>query len=645
LRRIASRRQVVDCPRPADAALDEAAVHSVAVGADLLVCAFDRGFTAAHHWVNRASLASRVPALFLAAAGLRATIGPLVIPGETACFMCWRMREIAAAKDFEAAMAYEEHVDASRRPALASRPTLPALAALAAGVAAAELVKLATAIGVHTLAGRVSEYDALSSETTSRPILFRPDCPACRKGKGFGRGGIDRSLLRADAGGAATGSDLLAVAPTLVDERTGVVRRLERVTKDPSEPERPYIFRAELANMRFLADRETASITCSGKGFTHDAARVSALGEAVERYAGSLWLSDEVTRARRADLPGPSLDPVRLVLFHDSQYPRLRYAPWREDVEHGWVRASALGAGGEVFVPALAAYMAYETPRREEFLFPISSSGLAAGPTQIEAVFRAALEVIERDAFLIAWMHRLPCRRIDPATHPDKDVRAIVAAHARRSIRLELYRPPMDTPVHAFMAVGYDEGDLGGPAAVVGLGAHPDAAHAARSAVLEVGQVRPALRIRLRDPAVRKRMERLVADPSAVETLEDHDLRYAARGARGAFGFLRDRPMQAFDWAEAAAPPGSTADALERLVAALRTIGSDLLAVVLTTPDILRAGLHVARAILPDFQPIHFGHAEARLGGRRLFELPRRLGLVDHVLGLADLNLDPHPLA
>jgi ribosomal protein S12 methylthiotransferase accessory factor len=162
---------------------------------------------------------------------------------------------------------------------------------------------------------------------------------------------------------------------------------------------------------------------------------------------------------------------------------------------------------------------------------------------------------------------------------------------------------------------------------------------------LEVGQVRPALRVRLRDPAVRERMMRLAADPAAVATLEDHDLRYAARQAVSAFDFLRHRPLEPFDWLEAKAPAGGAPAALERLVAALRALGSDLLAVVLTTPDVLCLGLHVARAILLDFQPIHFGHAEARLGGDRLFRWPQRLGLASRVLGLADLNPDPHPIA
>jgi hypothetical protein len=56
-------------------------------------------------------------------------------------------------------------------------------------------------------------------------------------------------------------------------------------------------------------------------------------------------------------------------------------------------------------------------------------------------------------------------------------------------------------------------------------------------------------------------------------------------------------------------------------------------------------GVHVARAILPGFQPIHFGHGEPRLGGTRVFELPRKLGLRTDVTGPRDINPLPHPLS
>jgi ribosomal protein S12 methylthiotransferase accessory factor len=44
-------------------------------------------------------------------------------------------------------------------------------------------------------------------------------------------------------------------------------------------------------------------------------------------------------------------------------------------------------------------------------------------------------------------------------------------------------------------------------------------------------------------------------------------------------------------------------------------------------------------------QPIHFGWGEERLGGRRLFELPQKLGFAKETLSDMELNPYPHPLA
>jgi ribosomal protein S12 methylthiotransferase accessory factor len=56
-------------------------------------------------------------------------------------------------------------------------------------------------------------------------------------------------------------------------------------------------------------------------------------------------------------------------------------------------------------------------------------------------------------------------------------------------------------------------------------------------------------------------------------------------------------------------------------------------------------GLHTVRAILPGFQPIHFGWNDVRLAGERLYDLPRRLGFTTARTTPAHLNDDPHPLA
>ncbi len=613
-------------------------VAALCSGCHLLIGCFDRGFSSVHHWINRAALAQGVPALFAESRTDAAFVGPVVLPGQTACYLCYRMRGIACEDDFDAAMSYEEYLDQRKQPALHARGVLPTIPPYIGSLLAQEALRLLLGLGQSPLAGTVLEWSALTLQTEMHPVLQKPDCPVCGEKKNRPHPLIADLRESADAPG-----DLLAAWPRLLSRRTGVIRRLHPIVPDASEPARPFVLGVELANSRFLQHEPPEQRTCSGKGLTTDAARISAFGEGVERYSATCWSYDEFTYARRADLPGESLDPRALVLYAPDQYEHLPYQPYAEDSVLGWVPGRSLVTGNWIYVPALAVYLNYEVRAPNEFLFPITSNGMASGATLTEAILAAAGEVLERDAFMIAWFHRLPCRRVDPRTLPDADIRALCEAYRRRGVEMRLYRLPVDHSCHVFASVAVQRGGGDGPAVVVGLGADWTAHRAARKALLEIGQIRPALRKRLRQEKGRQRMEELVADPHRVTTLDDHDLLYASPKALPAMGFLLDRPIEDFAWNDDA--PESAADRLQRLVDQCRAEGWDLLYHNLTPPDMRAFGLHTVHAILPDFQPIHFGWKEPRLAGERLYDLPRRLGLRPDRATRADLNDDPHPLA
>ena len=279
-----------------------------------------------------------------------------------------------------------------------------------------------------------------------------------------------------------------------------------------------------------------------------------------------------------------------------------------------------------VYVPALAVFLGYDIRSPHEYLFPVTSNGLAAGPTLRDAVLAAAFEVIERDALMIAWLNQLPGERLDPQSHRDRDVLELCESTARRGVNLELYRLPTDHPCHVCMALGVQLAEGDGPAVVVGLGAELDVHRAARKALLEVAQIRPALRKRLRQPDVRRRLAELIADPRLVTDLQDHDLLYAAPESVGAFDFLR-RP-EAVPLRRGLEPSIGPAEKLQMLVDHFRADGADLLYVNLTPPDLEGFGLHAARVIIPDFQPIDFGWKECRLGESGSTSYPVGLGLL-----------------
>lgn len=614
--------------------LNEAAAADAASGANFVVAAYGPRFPAVAHWVNRTCQATGIPALFVEADGAIARIGPLVLPNETACYTCTRMRAIACANAFDAAMMFEEQLSGYTEPRDAA-PQIDHVAAIAAGTAVSELLSCMLALAHPSLTNHVLEIDTLRAQWTRHAVVWRPDCPVCSKKKPSS--GHDTAKY-----GTASGR-LSDAVPRLVGPRYGLLRDLERVHKDPSEPERPYIVRAKLSNHRFMSEKEDPFVIASGKGLDLESATASALGEALERYAASSWGEDRVVRGSLDRLGDAALDPARLVLFRAEQYSALNYDPFDPAASIGWVAMTDWARSAPRYVPALAVLMAYETAPGEPFLFPITSNGLAAGSTLAAAVLAGAYEVIERDAFLNVWLNRLQCEVYDPLSHPDAAIRSVVLAHARRGVRLELYRAPTDHGISVFLGLARAGPKLDGPAAVVGLGADHDPARAAAKATLEVFQVRPALKVRLRQSAVRARLQILLDDPGQVTALEDHDLLYADRSMLPAFDFLAGSSALAF--AKSSPAPEAPEARLDALANTLDRLDTALLYADLTTADVAAFGVAVVRVVIPDFQPMHFGRKERRLAAPRLYALPRRLGLDDRLRAPESLNPLPHPLA
>ncbi|MCU7924491.1 MAG: TOMM precursor leader peptide-binding protein [Candidatus Thiodiazotropha sp. (ex Dulcina madagascariensis)] len=623
-------------------AFSETHLLDICRNADLLVCLPDNHLGRVRHWVNRIALQTDIPALFGEMNGHKAIAGPLVIPNETACYMCWRMRYLACAEDFTESMALEESRNESDAGTLLEEPTLPPLATILAGIMSTEALKAMLAIGTPSLAGKTVEINAWNLDLGRHHVLRRPACPVCAEKKKHLPEQPNLTALGADR--RAPGEPL-RVAERLVSPICGVVRNFRRICKDPSEPERPFIYRAELSNARFLekGDKEDRFIVCSGKGYSQEQAQRSALGEAVERYSALIWGEERIVRASYEKIREQALDPRRLVLYRPEQYQNLPYDPFDDERQIGWVRTRSLCHDRDVMAPALGVLMAYEVQPDEAYLFPITSNGLAAGPTLTDAILSGALEVIERDAFLNLWLHRLPATAADPSTHPDGAIREIWESYRRRGVDIALYRMPTDNGVHAFIAIGFGSDTPDEPAAVVGLGADYSPTKAAASAVLEVAQVRPALRIRMRDPNIRKRIAELLADPHQVKTLSDHDLLYCDRSQLKQFAFLNSATTGRFEWPEQEI--GDAGKQLTALVETLRNQGTDLLYGNLTTPDMEALNLYCARAIIPDYQPMHFGRNERRLAADRLFRMPQSLNRATAPAAPDDLNDAPHPLA
>ncbi len=426
----------------------------------------------------------------------------------------------------------------------------------------------------------------------------------------------------------------------LVSAKVGIVRAIAPQGRGNDEPVPPYLHTATLAHFDFRMAEKTERIA-AGKGRTQGEAIAAAVAEAIERYCAYQWDPMRTFLARWEAVQAAAISPAQCVLYAPAQYARedWRCVPWREDQDVSWIEGVELPAGDRVALPAGLVYLMTPPPRPEDFFVPASSNGLAAGPTLEAAVLGGLCELMERDALLIAWMNRLPAQEID--LDRSGPAAAQMAKHYRRlAVEVRAFLMPTDLPAATVMALSLDS-DPERPAQVVGMGCHPNPAVALVKALYEMCQGRPSEARRFADKPPRGRLARY----EDVQTLDDHSAFASLPENRREFEFLWARPGRI---AIGDLPNPSCDDAradLAYCTAALSAIGCRVAYVDLTLPDVAPYGIHAVRTLATGLQPVHFGYGTERLGGRRLFEVPARLGFADRPRAVEELNACPHPLA
>ncbi|WBB64062.1 TOMM precursor leader peptide-binding protein [Streptomyces sp. WMMC500] len=368
-------------------------------------------------------------------------------------------------------------------------------------------------------------------------------------------------------------------------------------------------------------------VTFSGQADAYATSRTLAYLEGLERYAG--------THARRGLRPvTASLDELAAAWGEDGVVdPRDTgvYAPetYRADPlvdpfdparPIPWIWGHRLRDDRPVLVPARLVHYGAGLPS-DNFVFECSN-GCATGGSLAEAALYGLLELIERDAFLLAWYGRGPGPRVDPRSAGDARVRGMLdrAALLGYEVRAFDTRSDLDVPVITAVAVRED----GGPGLLsFGAAAGPDPAGALTGALSEVLTYIPHLPYQVAER--RAELEAMADDFGLVRQLKDHAQLYGLpRMAAHAGDFLTGDPAQPLagvfaDWARTRPATLDLRDDLRLLVDALAARGHDVVAVDQTTPEQRALGLRTVATLAPGLLPLDFGwHRQRALRMPRL---------------------------
>jgi ribosomal protein S12 methylthiotransferase accessory factor len=398
----------------------------------------------------------------------------------------------------------------------------------------------------------------------------------------------------------------------LVSPYVGLVTELDELLPSPDDARQFHVVAAP-ADPSFTLGRRggTPGQPGSAYGCDRERAVAAAVGEAVERYSAAYVPDESLVVATARELGPSATRPESFALFAPEQHASagFPFVPFTADTRLSWVRGTRLADGADAWLPAQLVYLG--SVGSEPMIAYSTSNGLAAGPDRDSALAAAIFELVERDAFMLAWNTRRSFPLLDWERSPRLHAyhhRYLAPARARLSA-VDL-SPVHDVPVVLALVRG-----LPG-ALVVGAGAAPTVEEAWLKAVTEAYAVRKAAR------------ERVLAGlepPVEVLDFPDHIAFYA---------YEENARRAAFLDASAELHGTERIPPVEGDVAThLAARGIDTYAVDVTSPDVREAGLCVMRAVAPRLIPLDVRHDGRFLGGERLRA----------ACPFAELNPDPHP--
>lgn len=537
-------------------------------------------------------------------------LGPLLPPDGRACLLCADSRHRAVLDDTglnpsETGAGPEVADDLGR--ALPGAHWLPALPALLD-----ELHQRTLACDEAT--GRpVLCLDLVTGTLTWHRLTPVVGCRGCDRGAEDPQPGpfVPRTMSGPGSLRCQDVPDGERLERLLVDHRFGPMRRAYRDAFAPGA----------LVGVEVALPNVHRRLWGYGRGDDHAGARTVGLLEAVERESGCRpqRRHRRVTASYR-DLGDRALDPAVLGLpaagYED--HPATILDPYRPDTVTTWVPAWSHAEQREVLIPEHVAH--YGVPSRPDqamFLYECSN-GCAVGSNREEATLHAALEVLERDAFLLRWYAREAAPPIVPEALTDPTALLFRQRALAEGYSVHLFDATTDTgvPVVQALAIAADRPDA---ASFSAAGAHFDPQRAARAALLEVVVM---ILLQGRRPTVdREQRLRMLEDPTLVRDMEDHVALYTLPEALHRFDYLLDSGLPATDlgdrqeaW-ERTRRSDDLTGLLTRVLDSMTAAGMPPVVVDLTSRRDAALGLSTVKLIAPGAVPVTFGHVHHRTTG------------------------------
>jgi thiazole/oxazole-forming peptide maturase SagD family component len=317
---------------------------------------------------------------------------------------------------------------------------------------------------------------------------------------------------------------------------------------------------------------------------------LKAIMEAHERRACDRLPSGKAPTDARIDEWPDALVPDSLTRYaaHQLSQDSFPFGAFTPSQRYEWVEGADVRTGKPVAVTVDHVYYPAALRSGRKRLAAATSSGVAAHGNRGEALARAVLETIERDAFMRAWLERRPLPALDIASLPG-DIRARIAALNDAGVCVWVRALDVAPAVGVFVAAQCVDRHFTRVASAASCDAHDALDHA----LMELEAAVAATFALAPQPPIA---------PADVLTSQDHARLYTQRRYFRRADWFIAAPGETRDFRSLKAS-ATTSDAIVEQSIALRP---RIVAIDLRHAD--ASGPHVVRALMPGCIPLTFGY-------------------------------------
>lgn len=394
-------------------------------------------------------------------------------------------------------------------------------------------------------------------------------------------------------------------------------------------------------NSKFLSqDGTDFSSVASGISLTSEkTVMVKCLCEAVERYCNHAFFNSSVAHVGAYNqLKDAALNPRNVGAFSENQLKNKNFKKFliSNNSRFSWTEGVSLTANKKILIPSQLIYLSYPHILDEPVIYPGISTGSAGGSCLSAALVRGICEIVERDAFMIFYLNKLEPKKIALNRLKDPKIQNLLDILSRYKMEVYSFDITTDIDIPTFLSVVVDRTGFGKSIAL-GLKCDLNQITAIIGSIEETFNSRSWLRTEY------EKGEKKVA---LSDLLKNSDIR--TRGllwypveAIDNLSFLLNAPKSK-DNINAKEIKRASGQQLEHILEIFKKHEYDVLYKDITLPVFKSLNYFVTKTIIPQMQPFYLNENYKLLGGRRLYDVPKKIGFKTK-LRENQLNLYPHP--